>query len=67
MKKKGITLQTHYKPILQHTLYKKFINKKKNILNAINYYENSFSIPIFFNLKRKQQRRIIEEIKRFFL
>lgn len=66
MKKKGITLQTHYKPILQHTLYKKFINKKKNILNAINYYENSFSIPIFFNLKRKQQKRIVEEIKNFF-
>lgn len=61
LKKKGIGTQVHYIPINSHPFYK---NKKKYILrNMSKYFDQCLSIPIFFELTKKQQDYIIKSIK----
>jgi len=67
MLKNNIVCQFHYKPIYR---YKIFNNKKillKNFINAEYYYKNSLSLPIYYKLKLREQRFIINKIKNFIL
>ncbi len=61
--KKGIITQVHYIPIPLHPYYSKSGHKMKKLRNATNYYEKALSIPIFFNLTEKNQKKIIKIIK----
>ena len=63
LEKKKIITQVHYIPIPFHPLYKKLGYKMKNLSNAKEYYETAVSIPIFYNLKEKIQKKIIFYIK----
>ena len=67
MKKKNINLQVHYIPIYKQPYYKKYNFKKKNYPNSENFYQNVFSIPIYPELKNKDQKFIISEIKKCLL
>ena len=63
MKKKGIMLQVHYIPLHHLNLIKKnCVNLKDKFLNSEIFYKNSFSIPIFPNLKTKDQIYIFNQI-----
>ena len=67
MRNKGYHVNVHYIPIYRQPFYKKILKvKKSNFPNSENYYSEAISIPIFYNLKKKKQLSIINNIK-FFL
>ncbi len=62
LRKKGIITQVHYIPVTFHPFYKKKSYKKK-LQNMTRYYDECLSIPIFYKLKLKDQRYIVNSIK----
>ncbi len=60
---KGIFPQFHYKPIFKFSFYRKL--GKNNFPGALEYYKNFLSLPIFFELSKKQQGYIISKIINF--
>ena len=61
--KKGIMTQVHYIPIHLHPYFKNKPIKKLNLENAMRYYNQALSIPIFYNLSNSVQK-IINIIKK---
>lgn len=62
----GIGTQVHYIPVPYHPFFKKKFNfELKNIRNATDYYNNALSIPLYYNLNFKTQKKIINIIKSF--
>ena len=59
---KNIFLQFHYIPIYK---FKIFRNKLMKLSGAEYYYKNSLSIPIYYNLKHEDQKKITLLIKKF--
>lgn len=55
---------THYLPIYNHSFYKKFKFNKKNFLKSERYYKEAISLPIFFGIKMKVIKKILEIIKK---
>jgi dTDP-4-amino-4,6-dideoxygalactose transaminase len=64
LKKNNIFCQYHYIPIYKFKLFKKKINLSF-YQGTEYYYKNSFSLPIFYNLKRNMQKKIISKIRLF--
>ena len=61
MKSKKIYLQYHYIPIYKFKVFKdKFIGK-----NSEKFFNDTLSLPIYFDLKKKKQLYIIKAIKKF--
>ena len=61
LRRKGIITQVHYIPLILQKIYDyKF--KKSNFKNTLNLYDSILSIPIFFDLKKKDQIKVINEI-----
>ena len=63
--KKKIIVQQHYIPIFR---FKKIFKQKINIRNykgTINYYNNTISLPIYYDLSKKKIDYIINIIKKF--
>ena len=50
--KKKIIAQQHYIPLYKHTYFKE--HQKQKFINADFYFKNAISIPIFFNLNKKE-------------
>tara|TARA_B100000787_G_C16190571_1_gene297254 strand:+ start:411 stop:1556 length:1146 start_codon:yes stop_codon:yes gene_type:complete len=59
----NILAQFHYIPIYKFNIYK---GKNIKLHGAEKYFTNSISIPIFVNLTDKEQKKIINIIKRYF-
>ena len=57
--KKKIFLQNHYFPIHLQPYYKKLFNNQFKLKNAINHFRQSLSLPIYFNLKLSEQKKVI--------
>ena len=62
LKKKGILTNVHYLPIHLQPYFKKLGFKKGQFPNAEKYGTEALSIPIYPNLKYKDQKKIIKEI-----
>jgi len=62
LKKHKILVQFHYIPIYNFTIYKE---KKIKLEGAEKYFKNSISIPMFVNLKKEEQKKIIYTIKKY--
>lgn len=62
--KKGIRLQSHYIPIHLHPFFQKNGFKKMSLRNTENYYENSFSLPIYYDLKIDEQKKVINALNK---
>ena len=65
LKNNHIFCQYHYIPIYRFSFFKKKIDLNF-YKGAEYYYENTLSLPIFYNLKARDLRKIINKIK-FFL
>jgi len=65
LKKKNIFFQYHYIPIYKFKLFNNKINLKF-YKGAETYYENTVSLPIFYNLKPVKQKLIIKKFISFF-
>jgi dTDP-4-amino-4,6-dideoxygalactose transaminase len=61
LKNKNIIAQYHYIPLYKFS----FCSKKINLVNAEYYYKNTFSLPIYYNLKIKSLIKIIKYINIF--
>jgi dTDP-4-amino-4,6-dideoxygalactose transaminase len=65
MLKANINLQVHYIPIhLQKYYKKKYGFKKGDFKNAENFYKNEVSLPIYYNLNKLDQLRVIKLIRK---
>lgn len=60
--KNGISSNLHYLPIYRHSYYKKFKFQKKHFPNAERYYKEAISLPIYYDLSKKNQIKIIKII-----
>src|SRR3989344_887174 len=64
LRKAGIGVQVHYIPIHLFTLYKrKFGYKRGDFPVAESYYDSALTLPLFPNLKQKDQDFIIKRVK----
>ena len=66
MKKNKINLQVHYIPLNYFKIIKKnLFNIKDKFKNSDYFYKNSFSIPIYPDLKKKEQLYVINKILKY--
>ena len=66
LRSKNIFVNLHYLPIHLQPFYRKFGFKKNQFPVSEEYSETAISIPVYPNLKRKEQIKIINHIKSFF-
>lgn len=66
LKKRKILVNIHYIPIYLHPFYKSFGFKGSEFKNSVNYYNSAISLPIYYDLSKKDQNRVINIIKKFF-
>ena len=59
-----IFAQQHYIPIYKFSVYN---GRKSDFSGAEKYFKNSVSIPIFVNLSKKSQNKVIKIIKDYFI
>ena len=64
LKKNNIKTNVHYLPIFLHPFY--YQRKYDKNINSVNYYNESLSIPLYVNLKKNDQNKVINLIKKFF-
>ena len=64
LKKNRINTNFHYIPIYRHTYYKKFNFKKSNYKNSEKYYQEAMTLPLYYDLKKKDQIKIIRIINK---
>ena len=62
LQSKGINTQIHYQPIHQFNCYKDNYYDEE-FPNAIHYYNETLSLPIYPALKRSEQNYIIKQLK----
>ena len=60
LKKSGILVKTHSPPLSTFTLIKKKISASIKHPNVKEYYKSAFSIPIYYGLTFKDQKKIIK-------
>jgi UDP-4-amino-4,6-dideoxy-N-acetyl-beta-L-altrosamine transaminase len=58
LKEKGIGTQVHYRPIPQQPYYVNLGYEVTDYPEALHYYEEALSIPLFPKLRRRQQRYV---------
>lgn len=63
--KKDIFCQVHYIPVYMHPYYKNLGYKKGLCKNAERFYERIISLPIYPELTKKEQNKVIKEIEGF--
>jgi len=67
LRKNKINVNVHYIPIYKHFFYKKNFRFDNNqFKNSEKYYVSAISLPIFPDLKKKEQMYVINKIKSFF-
>ncbi len=62
MLKNKLLINTHYFPIYLHPFYRKMGFKKKYCVNAEKYYNSSFSIPVYENIKLKDINYVLKKL-----
>ena len=60
---KGVTLNLHYIPVHTQPYYEKLGHKPEECPNSLNYYEEAFTLPLYYSLTDAQQDCIIQSLK----
>jgi len=63
LKERGIGSQVHYIPVPMQPYYRNLGLNLEDFPDAINYYEEALSIPLFYDLTDEQQEYIVTVIK----
>lgn len=66
LRKNKIFVNLHYMPLHLNPFYKKFGYKIGDYPNSEDYGNKALSIPIYPNLKRKEQLKVVSLLKKFF-
>lgn len=61
----GVGVQVHYIPVHYHPYYKKFGSQQGNYPNAERFFQSAISLPIFPDLKLKDQKFVIQTVASF--
>lgn len=68
MKENGVLLQVHYIPVHLQPFYQKYYGfKVGDFPNSEKFYEREVSLPIYPDLKKNDQEKVIDLIKNFVL
>ena len=59
-----IGTQVHYIPVPSHPYFKNKNYSKANLPNSYKYYEGALSIPLYYDLSKKQQSHVINQVKK---
>ena len=62
LRERGIGTQVHYIPIPLHPYYQKLGFGVENLPEAMSYYYEALTIPLYPSLKQSQQRKVIVEL-----
>lgn len=62
LRENGIYTQVHYIPVLRHPFYQYHSQNILDFPNANNYYKECLSIPLFYNITKSDQDKVIEKI-----
>ena len=63
LKSRGIGTQVHYKPIFLHPYYESYDYDQADFPNALSYYSQCISLPLFPSLTMRKQRRVVRELE----
>lgn len=58
----GIIPQVHYMPVVLHPYYHKLGYDEKCIPNAMKYYDEALSIPLYYQLSDREQKTVIDTL-----
>lgn len=62
MKEKGICLNLHYIPVHTHPYYENLGFKGGDFPNSEKYYEEAFTLPLYYSLTDEQQDHIVKSL-----
>ena len=67
LKKNGVHAQVHYIPVYRQPYYRQlFDGRKTHCPNAERYYEQALSLPLYPDLREREQKQVIRLVKDFF-
>lgn len=66
LRQNGVMTQVHYMPIPLHPFYQKLGYNMEQLPNALNFYFQTLSIPIYPRLSFRKQKKIVEIFKKLF-
>ena len=62
-------MQVHYTPTYKFNIFKKFISKSDSFRNSEKYYKETFSLPLYLELKEKDVyligKKVIDLVNKF--
>lgn len=58
----GIVTQVHYIPVPMHPFYRRLGHVSEHFPNAMRYYEEALSIPIFYRLTDEDQESVVQRL-----
>lgn len=67
MKKRGIVLNLHYIPVHMQPYYQELGFKKGNFPNSEKYYEDIFTLPLYYDFTDEQQDKVVEMLREVLL
>ena len=67
LKKHNIGTMVNYIPIYMHPYYKKITKVNLNQLQeSEKYYSEAISIPLYYGMRKQDQKKVIQVINKFF-
>lgn len=63
LRKQGIGVQVHYKPVYYHSLYRQLGYKRGLCSNAEDFYERIISLPMYPTLTDAQQAEVVKVLR----
>ena len=64
MRENGVTLNLHYIPVHTQPYYEKLGYKPEECPVSLKYYEEVFTLPLYYSLTDEQQDYVIEALKK---
>jgi len=64
LRAEGVGTQVHYIPVPMHPLYLSLGENPANYPNALNYYNEALTIPVFYDLSFEQQDYVINALNK---
>lgn len=64
MKEQGIVLNLHYIPVHRQPYYEKLGFRQGDFPASEKYYEEAFTLPLYYDLTNDEQARVVEALKK---